>query len=319
MDDEYSDLAADIFETFADADDNVIQTFQLEVSSLRGRVVRLGSVLNDVLEPHAYPAPVAQLVAETMTLALLLSSMLKYDGIFTLQTSGDGPVRMLVADVTSGGQVRGCASFDEERVEHARERLSVLSPRESSQNHMAQYLGKGHIAFTVDQAGGNDRYQGIVEIKGASLVDCVQHYFNQSEQIGNGIKMAVGQRGTRWRAGAVMLQSMPEDQKKALGNTDEDDWRRAMILLDTCTENELLDPDLHSNILLTRLFHEEGVRVFTPVDVYKGCRCDSEKVRNIIAMMPEEDRAYMEVDGKITMRCEFCSRDFVFDPKNIQA
>ncbi len=306
---------------FKTADDNVIQTFQLESSALRGRAVRFGDVLDDILGAHNYPRPVAHLVAENLTLCALLSSMLKYDGIFTLQAQGDGPIKMIVADITTDGQIRGCAHFDEERLEHSWKQLSALERTETSQNHFAQLLGKGYIAFTVDQGGEAERYQGIVELKGHSMVDCVQHYFTQSEQIGTGIKMAVGKRGERWRAGGIMLQHMPEEginSEAGAGNINEDDWRRAMILLDTCSEDEFLDPDLHSNILLHRLFHEEGVRVFEPHDVEKSCRCNQDKVENVLAMMPKEDRDYMAVDGKITMHCEFCSRDFVFQAAEIE-
>ena len=310
-------------EAFEVADDNVVQGFQLESTNLRGRVVRLGSVLDDVLSAHDYPNPIAHLVAETMTLTALLSSMLKYDGIFTLQTSGDGPVKMLVSDMTSAGDLRGCASFDPERLEHAREQLSALKAVESSQNHLAQYLGKGYIAFTVDQGGGGegDRYQGIVELEGASLVDCVQHYFNQSEQIKTGIKMAVGLRDGKWRAGGVMVQRMPEEGgergvKESLSNLDQDDWRRTMVLLDSCKEDELLDEGLHSNVLLRRLYHEEGVRVFEPLSVQKNCRCNVQKVENVLSMMSQEDLEYAAEDGKITMTCEFCSEDYVFEVSN---
>src|SRR5690606_8243732 len=102
------------------------------------------------------------------------------------------------------------------------------------------------------------------------------------------------------------------------GNVNEDDWRRAMILLETCTDDEFLDPGLHSNDLLTRLFHEEGVRVFTPQDVHKGCRCSRNKVESMLRMMPEDDIEYMTVDGEISMPCEFCSRNFVFDAAAIR-
>ncbi len=299
-------------------DDNVIQTFQLETSGLRGRIVRLGDTLNDIVEPHQYPRPVAHLVAETVTLAALLSSMLKYDGIFTLQAQGDGPVKMIVADVTSDGQIRGCAHFDKERLEHSWKQLEVLARTETSQNHFAQLLGKGYISFTVDQGGESDRSQGIVELKGHSMVECVQHYFAQSEQIGTGIKMAVGKRDDVWRSGGIMLQHMPEDEQNpesGSGNINEDDWRRSMILLDSCSEDEFLTPDLHPNELLMRLFHEEGIRVYTPRKVEKGCRCSEEKVENVLAMMPKEDRDYMSVEGEIVMHCEFCSQDYVFDAK----
>lgn len=315
-----SDLISDDISTIK-ADDNVVQPFELEESHLRGRAVRLGSILNEILEPHNYPEPVAHLVAEIMTLALLLSSMLKYEGIFTLQTRGDGPVSMLVADVTSEGDLRGCASFDEERLQHAQERLGALDTRESSQNHLAQYLGKGYIAFTVDQKSAEGRYQGIVDLKGASLVDCVQYYFSQSEQIGTGIKMAVGRRDHQWRAGGIMLQHMPEDEKNpeaGVGNVREDDWRRAMVLMDTASENELLDPALHSNTLLFRLFHEEGVRVFEPKRPRKNCRCDTGKVLSVLKTMSDDDLAYVEKDGRIEVKCEFCSKEYGFARKDIK-
>jgi molecular chaperone Hsp33 len=306
----------DPFAVYTTADDNVIQTFQLDVSNLRGRAVRIGSVLHDILEPHAYPAPVAHLVAETITLAVLLSSMLKYTGVFTLQARGDGPVKMLVADITSEGVVRGCASFDPERVEHARQPLAVLVDQEGSQNHLAQYLGKGYIAFTVDQGPDmKDRYQGIVELQGASLVDCVQHYFAQSEQIMTGIKMAVGKRDGFWRAGGIMLQKMPDAGGIApAGKSDleEDDWRRAMILMDSCSEDELLSAELHSNILLARLFHEEDVRVYKPLAVSKGCRCSKERVDSVISTLSDDDLEYMAMDDVISAKCEFCSQEYVY-------
>lgn len=295
--------------------DNYVQTFQLESSNLRGRVVRIGSIIDDILHAHQYPKPVAHLVAETMTLCLALSSMLKYEGIFTLQAQGDGPIKMLVSDVTSDGDIRACATFDKERFQTSREQISALKASENAQNHLAQYLGKGYIAFTVDPKNKDDRYQGIVELHGASMIDCVRHYFNQSEQIGTGIKMAVGQRGDKWRACAIMLQHMPEDDQGPQGNMDEDDWRRAMIFLDSCTEDELLDEDLESDQLLIRLFHEEGIRAFDRKAVQHQCRCDAQRVENILRTMSNDDIHYMIKDDKIFMTCEFCSTEYIFDPK----
>ncbi len=300
--------------------DNFVQTFQLESSSIRGRIVRLGSVLDDILTAHNYPLPIAHLVAENITLSIALSSMLKYQGIFTLQAQGDGPLRMLVSDITSEGVVRGCASFDEKRFQKSREQIAALKTKESSQNHLAQYLGKGYIAFTVDQGENYEPYQGIVEIKGSSMVDCVQHYFSQSEQIGTGIKMAVGQRDGKWRAGAIMLQNMPEDgnnSESGIGNIGEDDWRRAMILLDSCTEDEMLSTIIDTDELLLRLFHEEGVRVYERKDISKGCRCDKQRVENILLTMSKEDIEHMSIDKDINMTCEFCSKTYTFKEDDI--
>lgn len=322
MDDTKLKTADDVSHVFTGGGDDTVQPFQLDSSSLRGRAVRLGPMLDEILSAHDYPNPIAHLVAEAMVAALLLSSMLKYKGIFTLQTSGDGPVKMLVADVTSDGKVRACASYDPERLQHAREQLSALKATESSENHLAQYLGKGHIALTVDQGPDIERYQALVELKGSSMTDCVQHYFQQSKQMGSGIKMSVGQRDGQWRAGAIMLQKTDEDDaysEAGTGNINEDDWRRAMILLDTCTDGELLAPILHSNELLLRLFHEEGVRVYDPVSIEKSCRCDADKVEAILRGMTDEELEYMADEGGISMRCEFCSHDYVFALSDIQS
>jgi molecular chaperone Hsp33 len=292
---------------------DLIIPFQLESSGLRGRIVCLSAVINQILAPHGYPAVVNQLLGETVTLCALLSSMLKYEGIFTLQTSGDGPIPMLISDMTYEGHVRGCASFHQERLQALTAEISS-SPGGLSGASLSSWLGKGYIAFTVDQGQHAERYQGIVELQGHSLVSCVQHYFAQSEQIGSGIVLAVGQgQDGTWHAQGIMLQQMPEDRNKShLSHTEEDDWRRTMMLLQTCTEAELLDVSLSPYDILHRLFHEEGVRVYTPMPITKGCRCNRAKVEGILAMMSDDDKQEMRVNGEIRMTCEFCNQDFVF-------
>lgn len=298
---------------------NMIRPFQLETSSLRGRIVRFSTVLDDILKPHDYPEAVSQLLGETVTLCSLLSSMLKFEGIFTLQTSGDGPISMLVADVTSDGDIRGCASFNQERLDIVTKQLAAFSEdvAEGSDNVLAQLLGKGYIAFTVDQGDKTDRYQGIVELKGNSLVECVQHYFSQSEQIDTGIRMAVGKRDGVWRSAGLMLQHMPNDggiNEVKMSNQHEDDWRRSMILMQSCKDDELLAPDLNSHDILLRLFHEEGIRVFSPTPLQHQCRCSQQKVQNVCGMMSKEEQDEMVVEGKIILTCEFCSKDYELDP-----
>lgn len=306
--------------TIGVADDNVVQTFQLESSNVRGRVVRLGSTLNDIMSAHDYPEPVAYLVAQMVTLSLLLSSMLKYEGIFTLQTKGDGPVNMLVSDVTSDGDVRGCATFDKERLEEMMEKQSKLKILKDEAHSYIDCLGAGYIAFTVDQGDQTERYQGIVELLGADLASCVLHYFKQSEQILTDLKLSVEQddKGI-WRSGGIMIQQMPDDEKVVQLNDQDakENWNRASVLMQSTKDQELLDSDLHSNALLHRLFHEEGVRVYKPLQIQKGCRCEEARVKAILTQMEQKDRDYMVVDGKITMTCDFCSKDYVFDPKDI--
>lgn len=290
--------------------ENFVQSFQLESSSIRGRIVRMDTVLDDLLSRHNYPEDVLHLTGEVMTLCIMLSSMLKYEGIFTLQTQSDGPVKMLVADMNSEGHVRACASFKEDLVKEA-----------TWKTNRAELAGKGYMAFTVDQGEHMERYQGIVELKTESLISGVQHYFTQSEQINTGMMMTVGRVDGRWRATGIMVQQMPEEAalyNQDKSNVDEDDWRRTMILLGSVKDEEMLSAEIPAEDLLLRLFHEEGVRVYTPQPLANICRCNPERVEGVLQSMSEEDMDEMIVDGKITMTCEFCSRDYSFDPQTIR-
>jgi len=307
-------------------DDNIIQPFQLELSGLRGRVVRLGTVLNDILSAHAYPAPVAHLMAETVALSLLLSSMLKYDGIFTLQASAEGPVRTVVADVTTGGAVRGYVGYAEDLIKAMEAAAEGHTGGAYEGLDLRQLTTKGYLAFTVDQGSNTERYQGIVELTGEQIADSVQHYFNQSEQIGTALKVAAHyDEKFGWRAGAIMLQRMP-DPSVGVQKTDqivpfrgeasqekEEDWNRSTILMQSVLADELTSPDLHSHELLVRLFHEEGVRIFSPQPVYKTCRCSVDRVQSILGTLSPEDREHAATNGVIEMTCEFCSKTYRFN------
>lgn len=287
---------------------DLILPFQLDRPNLRGRLGRLGPALSAILRRHDYPYEVAHLLAQTLTLATLLAGMLKYDGIFTLQTKTDGPVRMLVADITSSGAMRAYAQFDEAGIR-------ALGANPSAK----KLMGEGYLAFTVDQGDSHERYQGIVELAGESLADFVQHYFKQSEQIDTAIKMEVAYSpATGWQAGGIMLQRLPEERGTIdLASDEEDGWRRSMILLSTASEAELTDPALPPEDLLYRLFHEEEARVYDPQKLEDSCRCSKDRVEGALAALPAEDLAEMAQEGSASVTCEFCSRNYLFSADDL--
>ncbi|NNG04224.1 MAG: molecular chaperone Hsp33 [Inquilinus sp.] len=289
------------------ATDDIVQPFQIEASALRGRLVRLGAALDEILNQHAYPEPVATLLGEAIAVAILMASALKYEGVFTLQTRGDGPVPLLVVDVASTGDLRGYARFEADR-------LSAAAPPAVS-----SLIGTGLLAFTVDQGEFTERYQGIVDLTGETLAECLQHYFRQSEQLDAGIRLAVGRRDGRWRAGALMVQRLPEPGQPPPASDREDDWRRAMVLLGSAREDEFLDTGLAANGLLYRLYHEDGVRVFAPHALRAACRCSRERVIDTLAALPRPEVEALKEDGRIYVQCEFCNSSYSFDDAQLAA
>lgn len=299
--------------------------FEVKPLGVRGRLVRLGPAVDDILHRHAYPAPVSALLAEAVALAVILGAMLKFDGKFILQTKTDGPVDMIVADYIAPGKIRGYARFDAARV------AALKTPTE------AGLLGAGYLAMTVDQGPDMERYQGIVPLDGGDLTAVAHSYFEKSEQIPTRIRMAAGpliQRGAKgeaWRAGAIMVQHLPRGGGSSplpthsgdapegtdIAPQENDDWVRARLLLDTVEAHELLDPQLGAEQLLYRLYHEDGVTAYPATHLERYCSCSQEGIVRMLARFPAEDRTDMVTDGKIAVTCEFCSTTYTVKPEDL--
>jgi molecular chaperone Hsp33 len=296
--------------------------------------VRLGPALDAIIERHGYPLAVARPLAEAMVLCVALATSLKYDGIFTLQIGGDGPIRLLVTDLTSDGALRGYAQFDSWKLAVA---LGGSTDgrkdghEDGSGNHDApdgyvpKLFGQGRLAFTVDQGRHTERYQGVVPLEGPTLADCAHTYFRQSEQLPTGIKIVARRdettEGHRWRASALVVQQMPEFDAGRIDvdhDQREDDWRKAVILMASATEREMLDVDLPGKTLLFRLFHAEGARLFERRAFEARCRCSRERIDGVLKSIKRAELADLrDPQGLVAVTCEFCSTQYAYDEADL--
>ncbi|WP_082652420.1 Hsp33 family molecular chaperone [Aureimonas sp. AU12] len=315
---------------FGFAGDDAVVPYAVEALDARGRAVQLGAMVDGILSRHDYPAPVAQLLAEMIVLTVLLGTSLKFDGKFIAQTQTDGPVDLLVVDFTMPSSVRAYARFDAERFEAA------VAAGETGPEAL---LGNGIMALTIDQGEHMQRYQGIVELSGASLEGVAETYFRQSEQIPTTVRLAVARIARRvegggfresWRAGGLIAQFLPEAPERmrmpdlpggdapegAEGAVTEPDdaWTEVQALMATVEPSELADPEVGVERLLFRLFHERGVRVFAPTHVEDDCSCTREKIRGVLSSFSADDLADSVEDGRIAVTCEFCGEAYDFSP-----
>lgn len=279
--------------------DDIVTSYLVEALSTQGRIVRLGPMLNRILTYHPYPTPVAQALAEAVTLAVMLSAALKQGGRFQLQTQSDGPISKLLVDIDAPSRVRALAHYK--------------APLQQD-----YHLGKGHLAMIVEPDGFDTRYQGLVALDEQGLTAAAMHYFQQSEQIPTFLKVAVGQivtpEGLRWRAGGLITQYLPPN---STAHPAEDAWVEARMLARTTQDHELLDPLVSSETLLYRLFCERGVRAFPPVPLEAACRCSDTRVAAMLKGFPPQDLQDMiGDDGMIGVTCEFCATHRVFNPKD---
>jgi molecular chaperone Hsp33 len=281
-----------------------ITPFYLPNQPVRGRLIRLGPLANTLLTRHDHVAPVRTLLGQALALAGALASALKFSGSFSVQARGDGPVSMLLADCTDIGALRGYA-----RVKEGADLPAAASARD--------LLGKGYLAFTVDQGADREPQQGIVALEGENLAAMAEHYFATSEQLACKVYLAAGATDDGWRASALIIERIagaggisPEVTEAAQAEA----WHTACVLADTITDAELLDDTLTPERLLYRLFHGEGegVAVDRPRALAYGCRCSRARLGGILEGFSHDDLDHMAIDGDIVMTCEFCNFDFHF-------
>jgi len=316
------------------AGDDAVLPFEVAPLDVRGRAIQMGPAIDALLARHDYPDAVSKLVAEAVVLAVLLGSSLKFDGKFILQTETDGPVDMLVADYRTSGGVRAYARFDADRV------AAAVAAGEASPGAL---LGHGTLAMTVDQGVYMSRYQGVVPLEGQGLEEVAHTYFRQSEQIPTRVRLAVGEiiqrengaLGRSWRAGGLIVQFLPDAPERMrqadlpggdvpegteAEPADEDDaWVEAQSLVGTVEDHELTDPAVPVELLLYRLFHERGVRVFTPLPITDDCSCSRERISGMLSRFTAEEIAESVEDGQIVVTCEFCGTRYEFDPAEFSA
>ncbi len=291
--------------------DNAIFPFQVGETAVRGHVVRLSGVIDEILQAHQFPDMVSSLVGEAASLATMMGAALKFDGKLIFQAQGDGPVSMLVADYTAGGALRATAN---------------LRDGDISQTGIA-LLGEGHIVMTIDHGADMERYQGVTPIEGADLAEAAIAYFAQSEQIPTVVRLAVGRLSTpgepdRWRAGGIMAQFVPGEggtrergEEILQSEEDRDVWARVAAFVGTAKDDELLDPAISAETLLYRLFHEDGVRAFAPQPVRAECGCNGEKIAAVLSRYSEDELHDMVEAGAIKVVCEFCRKGYHFTPQ----
>src|SRR6478672_8706172 len=278
----------------------------------RGRIARLGPVLDSILASHAYPPPIEKLLAEALTLTALLGSLLKEaQGQLTLQAQTEGGIIDLMVCDYLGGELRGY-------VRHDAERVAELGDEPSLQ----ELFGKGYLAITFDQPLAKERYQGIVPLEGKNLGEAAQSYFAQSEQIPSLVRLAAVKNGEHWSAGGLLLQHLPEGEEgreRLHTRLDHPDWPHVAILGGSVKPEELTDPSLPLDDLIWRLFHEEDeVRTLAATPLRRGCRCDPAYVRSVIARFPPDERdAMVGDDGLIRVDCAFCSSSFPIEPAEL--
>jgi molecular chaperone Hsp33 len=272
--------------------DDVLHRFLLERAGVRGVLVRLGPAWREVAARADYPAPLRELLGQTLAASALLTGNIKLDGALSIELKSQDALRLLFAECTDQGRLRGLARWSD-----------PLPPALA-----LDALGDAVLAITIGSVERGQRYQGLVALQQADLAGVLENYFIQSEQLPARIVLAADGE----HAVGLMLQKLPDEGGRDAAH-DDDAWNRVTHLTATLGKAEMLSTAPEQ--LLYRLFHEESVRLFEPRPLAFGCTCSRERVSAMLRSLgrDEVEAALAARDGEIEVICEFCAQQYHFD------
>jgi molecular chaperone Hsp33 len=301
--------------TLDDKLNDYVVPFHIDKARVRGRLVRLGPQLDQILARHKYPKIVNQYIAEAAAIAAVLAMDTKYQGVFTLQITKGYGIKMLVVDITTQGEMRACATYDEAILDE------ILKANPTPSLH--QIFGEGIMLFSADLVQINDRYQAIVELTGSTLSESIHHFFRQSEQIPTALSLFTNREGEAnlCTAGALLIQTLPSQGLDGLkSEQDQDDWFSDISLLATVRKNEILSLDLGHEELIHRLFHERGYEIHDIKALRDQCSCSRSRIESVLAQFSTAELEDMLQDnGMIGVTCDFCSTHYEFSQSDLES
>ncbi|MCG3725838.1 Hsp33 family molecular chaperone HslO [Vibrio cincinnatiensis] len=273
---------------------NQLHRYLFEDLSVRGELVQLDDVFQQIITSQAYPKPIQTLLGELLVATTLLTATLKFEGSITLQLQGDGPVSLVVINGDNQQKVRGVARWQGEIEEEA---------------NFHQLMGKGHLVITIEPKKG-ERYQGVVGLEGDSLAQVLESYFLRSEQLKTRLWIRTGEHAGKPHAAGMLLQVMPD------GTGTENDFEHLEQLTNTVKDEELFS--LAANELLYRLYNQEKVQLFTPQAVEFKCGCSRDRSASaIIAIDKEQINTILAEEGVVALHCDYCGTTYSFDSAQV--
>lgn len=277
------------------ADQDAVRRYLCDLApDARLMTVHLGKTKNEMLDHQIMPMAVKTFCEELVAAACLLSHMLKFDGKIILQIKGSGPITMMVAECSSEGRIRSTAQWAE---------IGDASTFED-------LVGTGYLAVTADPKQG-ERYQGIVPLESGSISGCLNHYFENSEQLDTKLWLASNQSNV----GGLLIQRIPEEGGQSLQGYSN--WETLSTLAKTITDHELASDA--GPLLIYKLFHELDPRSFDPWSIEFGCSCSRERsARALRALGETELKKLFAEQPTLTLDCHFCGQVYQYDQADLE-
>jgi molecular chaperone Hsp33 len=288
---------------------DLLHRFLFDDCDIRGEIVTLDDSYREVLSHNPHAPAIQRLLGEFLAAVSLLSSTLKFDGKIILQARGDGALGTIMAECNFHNNLRGIVRVNSE---------AELNDELANQGSLKQLLGNGVLVITIEPqrrenfSGKLERHQGIVPMDADNLAGCLEHYFQQSEQLATRLWFTADNQSVT----GFLLQSLPQ-QLITDSDDNRDKWETITTLANTVKNEELLELD-HSTVLY-RLFNEHPLRLFEPKSLRFSCSCSRERSASALLSIGQAEVEELLVEnGSIDIDCQFCNQHYHFSADEVR-
>lgn len=281
---------------------DLLQRYVFPDASVRGEMVQLTDSYKEIVSKSDYPSAVQTLLGEMVAAATLLTATLKFKGEISLQIQSKGLIKYAVVDATDSQGIRGIARWDESATNWP--------------ENFADWFQQGVLAITISPEKG-ERYQGLVALDKPTLAECLEAYFEQSEQLPTCIRLFVETAASQPHAAGILLQVLPTTSAST-DAAQHEAFNELAVLTDTMTAEEM--QSLDAKTLLHRLYHEHDIELYTPHEVKFHCTCSKERSAQALKNVDKAELlSIVEEEGSLKMDCQYCHTQYVFDAMDIEA
>ena len=289
--------------------ENLVIPFQIN-NKIKGTIVRLSSVASKIIN-NKYPRNINSIFADSISITASIGSRMKNDGVFSFQAHSEGVIKTIFVDLNNNSSIRGYIS---------------VNNSENIQNlPFDKLISNGTLALNIKEGKFSKNYQGLVEIKGKSIKDAIDTYFNSSEQVKSFFKLFNIFNLTKYEpesnhiAGAIKLELMPEINDFNNTEKSNEDWKTILMFLETMDSEEFLNINKTSKQILLNLFGQYEIKIFDEINLNNNCQCSNERVLNTLKSMDQKEIRYLFNEKKsIEVVCEFCKTKRVYSEQDLK-